>query len=129
MIAIVVGFIYSESAREFFAEFRLDKNKRSVMRTNLKRLLPPFSVILIGTILTYYTRKLYAMLLLSVALSIVVFFLQSIKAGEYKKAAIEGEFHAYYTVIITLIIPPVTLFFMVLILIYGFNLKEIISLL
>ncbi|MFH1702215.1 MAG: hypothetical protein ABIB41_02125 [Nitrospirota bacterium] len=129
LIALIVAFIFSESAKEGFADFRLDKEKRSRMASNFKKLLPNLSIILMGAVLTRYTGKIYLLLITSIVLSMTVTFLQSIKSGEYKKASEEGELTAFYALIVTLPISLISLFILFLLLVYGGNVKEIIKLL
>ena len=129
LIALTVGFIYSETAKEGFAGFRLDKEKLSRMRSNFIRMFPALFIILIGTFFTRYTGKIYTILILSVALSIAVTCIQSIKSGEYKKASAEGELTAFYAFILTLPISLATIFVLFLILVFGGNINEIIELL
>lgn len=129
VLALLIGFVNSETAKEGFADFRWDKEKRLRMRSNSKKLLPNLSILLIGAALTRYTGKIYLFLLMSVALCMVLTFLQSFKSGEYKKAKADGDLTAFYALIVTLPVSLLSLFVLFLLLVYGGNVKEIIKLL
>ena len=128
-IALMVAFIYSKSLKESVADFRLDKEKRSRLGLNLRKLIPTYFIILIGAILTRYTGKIYLMLILSVALSTAAAFILSIKSDEYIKAKAEGDLTAFYALIITLPIPLISIYVLFLLLVYGGNVQEIFKLL
>jgi hypothetical protein len=85
LLALMVGFVNSETAKEAFAEFRWDKEKIARMGSGFKRLLPTLFILIIGASLTRYTGKLYLSFIASIALCMAVSFFQSIKSGEYKK--------------------------------------------
>ena len=86
LIALTVALIFSDTAKESFADFRRDKQKRPIAKSNRKKLLPNLFILLIGAFLTRYTGKIYLLFITSVVLSVAVTFIQSIKSGEYKKA-------------------------------------------
>lgn len=125
----MIGFVNSETAKEGFADFRLDKEKRARMKANFNKLLPNLSILFVGAILTRYTGKIYLFFLISVSLCMAVSFLHSFKAGEYKKAKAEGELTAYYALLFTLPVSLLSTYVIFLLLVFGGNVKEIIKLL
>ena len=52
LIALTVALIFSDTAKESFTDFRWDKQKRSISKSNLKKLLPNLFILLVGAALT-----------------------------------------------------------------------------
>ncbi len=129
VIALVVAMIFSDTAKEGFADMQWDKEKRSRAKSNFKELLPNLVILLIGSFLARYTGKLYLLFITSIALCMTVTFIHSIKSGEYKKAKAEGKLTAFYAALLTLPISLFSLFVLFLLLVYGGNVSEIIKLL
>ena len=129
LFALMIGFVNSETGKEGFADFRLDKEKSSRMKANFKKLFPNLSIVFICAVLTRFTGKKYLFFIMSVALCMAVTFLQAIKSGEYNKAKAKGELTAFYSLLLTLPVSLLSLFFLFLFLIYNGNVKAIFKLL
>ncbi len=50
--ALLIGLVNSETVKETFADYTLDKEKTSRKWSNLKKVLPNLTMLLIGAILT-----------------------------------------------------------------------------
>jgi hypothetical protein len=129
VFALLISCVNSDTAKESFAEFRWDKEKRARMKTNFKKLLPNFAILFMGALLTRYTGKIYLFFLISVSLCLAVSFLQSFKTGEYKKLKAEGELTAYYALLFTLPVSFLSTYVIFLLLIFGGDVQAIIKLL
>jgi hypothetical protein len=129
LLALLIACVNSETGKEGFADFRLDKEKKARMKANFGKVLPNYVVLLAGAVLTRYTGKIYLCFIISMALCLAVSFLQSFKAGEYKKVKTEGELTAYYALLFTLPVSLLSTYVIFLLLVFGGDVNAIIKLL